>query len=182
MKKEIDKLGQFIKDNKDDFDSEFSPENSWRTIESKISKTNSGNNLIWMLAASIALLLSLGWLIYDRAQLTDKISKLETLSVNNKPYSEIEKFYQQDIYEKTTLVNQISSNTHVKVNTDLKSLNKKYEDLKTKIKEQGGHPQVVSAMIKNLQKQIEILEQQLTILRDLQEFTYNKNQGNEISI
>jgi cytoskeletal protein RodZ len=183
MKKETDKLEQFIKDKKSDFDSEFSPENSWSKIESKISKKkHRNNNSIWMMAASIALLLSLGWLIFDRAQLTDKIYELENLSVNNKPYSEIEKFYQQDIYEKTALVNQISSNTNIKVDTDLRSLNKKYEGLKTKVKEQGGHPQLVNAMIRNLQTQIKILEQQLTILQDLEEFTHNKNQENEISI
>uniref|UniRef100_UPI0025CBAA71 hypothetical protein n=1 Tax=Marivirga sp. TaxID=2018662 RepID=UPI0025CBAA71 len=144
MKRVTDKLEQFIKDNKNDFDSDFNPENSWDKIESKISKNKGSNKSVWMMAASIAILLSLGWLIYDRAQLTDKINELENLSVNNKPYSEIESFYQQSIEEKTLLVNTISTEKNIKVNTDLKSLNKKYEDLKAKVKEQGGHPQLVN--------------------------------------
>lgn len=183
MKKGTDKLEQFIKDNKNDFDSEFNPENSWSKIESKISKKKSHSNSVWMMAASIALLLALGWLIYDRAQLTDKINELESLSVNNKPYSEVESYYLQNIEEKTMLVNHISAEKNIEVNTDLKSLNKKYEELKAKVKEQGGHPQLVNAMIQNLQMQIEVLEQQLSILQDIQEYSQNdKNENNEISI
>jgi septal ring factor EnvC (AmiA/AmiB activator) len=183
MKKRTDKLEQFIKDNKNDFDSEFNPENSWSKIESKISKKKSKSNSVWMMAASIVLLLSLGWLIYDRSQLTDKINELEKLSVNNRPYSEIESYYQRNIEEKTMLVNHISAEKNIEVNTELKSLNKKYEELKAKVTEQGGHPQLVNALIQNLQTQIEILEQQLSILQDIQEYSQNdKNENNEISI
>ncbi|SMG37326.1 hypothetical protein SAMN05661096_02439 [Marivirga sericea] len=182
MKKETDKLEQFINSNQSEFDSEFKPENGWRKLETKISTKNRNSQSIWMMAASIAILLSLAWMLYDRAQLTDKIYELENLSVNNKPYTEIENFYQQDIYEKTVLVNQMSVKTNIKIDTDLKSLNKKYADLKTKVKEQGGHPKLINAMIQNLQTQINILEQQLRILQDLQEFTHTKNQENEISI
>lgn len=124
MNKTTDKLEQFIKDHKNDFDSDYNLENNWNQIESKISKNQRNNNSIWMIAASIVLLLSIGWLIYDRAQLTDKINELESLSVNNKPYSEIEKFYQQNIAEKTALVNHMSAEKNIEVNTDLKSLNK----------------------------------------------------------
>jgi hypothetical protein len=183
MKQEKDKLEQFIEDNRRDFDSEFNPENSWNKIESKISKAKPTRQPVWMVAASIVFLLSVAWLIYDRSQLTNKINELENLSVNNKPYSEIETFYQQSIHEKTALVNQISGDQNIEINTDLKSLNKKYEDLKAKVKEQGGHPQLVNAMIQNLQLQIEILEQQLSILQDLQEYSLNENQKeNAISI
>ncbi|ADR20888.1 hypothetical protein MATR_14860 [Marivirga tractuosa] len=183
MRKVTDKLEQFIKDNRNDFDSGFNPENSWSKIESKISTKKSNSRSIWMMAASIVLILSLAWLIYDRAQLTDKINELESLSVNNKPYSEIESYYQQNIEEKTILVNHISAEKNIEVNTDLKSLNKKYEELKAKVKKQGGHPQLVNAMIQNLQTQIEVLEQQLSILQDIQEYSQNdKNENNEISI
>lgn len=183
MKKETDKLEQFIKDNKNDFDSEFNPGNSWNKIESKIPRNKSSNNSLWMLAASIVLLLSMAWLVYDRAQLTDKINELESLSVNNKPYPEIESYYQQNIEAKTALINHISSEKNIEINTDLKFLNKKYEELKAKVKQQGGHPQLVNAMIQNLQTQIEILEQQLSILQDIQEYSQNeKQENNETSI
>lgn len=183
MKKDTDKLEQFIQDNRSDFQDNFDPANSWSQIESKISKQKRINSPVWMVAASIVLLLSLGWLMYDRAKLTDKIDELESLSVNEKPYSEIELYYQTSIAEKTALVNHISSEKNIKINTDLTSLNKKYEELKVKLKEQGGHPQIVSAMIQNLQTQIEILEQQLNILQDLKDYRQNENKGkNEISI
>ncbi|MGM0582067.1 MAG: hypothetical protein ACQETL_15395 [Bacteroidota bacterium] len=183
MKKETDRLEQFIKDNKNEFDSDFNPEKSWGKIESEISKKSPSYKNVWMVAASMILILSVAWLVYDRAQLTDKINELENLSVNDKPYSEVESFYQQNIEEKTLLVNQISKEKNININSDLKSLNKKYEELKAKVKEQGGHPQLVNAMIQNLQTQIEILEQQLSILQDLQEYSKNENQKkNEISI
>lgn len=184
MSKVTDKLEQFIKDNRNDFDSEFNPERNWSKIESKISNNKRANtHSVWMMAASIVLILSLGWLIYDRAQLTNKINELESLSVNNKPYSEIESYYKHNIEEKTRLVKHISTEKNIEVNTDLKSLNKKYEELKAKVKKQGGHPQLVNAMIQNLQMQIVILEQQLSILQDIQEYSQNdKNKNNEISI
>ena len=65
MKKEKDKLEQFIKDNRDNFDSEFNPEQSWDKIESKIPNPNQHKRSIWMVAASIVLLLSVTWLIYE---------------------------------------------------------------------------------------------------------------------
>lgn len=183
MKRVTDKLEQFIKDNKNEFDSDFNPEKSWGKIESEISDKSHNYKNVWMVAASMILILSVAWLVYDRAQLTDKINELENLSVNDKPYSEVESFYQQNIEEKTLLVNQISKEKNININSDLKSLNKKYEELKAKVKEQGGHPQLVNAMIQNLQTQIEILEQQLSILQDLQEYSKNENQKkNEISI
>lgn len=183
MEKETDKLEQFIKDHKEELDSEFNPEKSWDKIEHKISRSNRNNFSIWMAAASIMLLLSLGWLVYDRIQLTDQIHALENLSVNDKPYSEIESYYKQNITEKTALVSQLSKEKNININTDLKSLNKKYEDLKMQIKNQGPHPQLVNAMIQNLQTQIEILEQQLNILQDLQEYSQtDKQKNNEISI
>ncbi len=183
MKKGTDKLEQFIKDHKEELDSDFNPEKNWDKIENKISNSNRSNFSIWMVAASITLVLSLGWLVYDRIQLTDKINALENLSVNDKPYAEIESLYQQNITEKAALVSQISKEKKIDINSDLKSLNKKYEDLKMQIKKQGAHPQLVNAMIQNLQTQIEILEQQLNILQDLQEYSQNdKQKNNEISI
>lgn len=183
MKQEKNKLEQFIEDNKNNFDSEFISTDSWKKIESEISKPKRNRQPIWMVAASIILLLSVGWLAYDRAQLTTKINELENLSINNRPYSEIENFYQQSINEKTMLVNQISRNRNIDINSDLKTLNKKYEGLKVKAKEHGAPPQLVNAMIQNLQTQINILEQQLNILQDLQEYSQNdKNENNEISI
>lgn len=183
MKKGTDKLEQFIKDHKEELDSEFNPEKNWNKIEKKISRSKRNNFSIWMIAASIMLLLSLGWLVYDRIQLNDQIHALENLSVNNKPYSEIESYYKQNITEKTALVSQISKEKNININTDLKSLNKKYEDLKMQIENQGPHPQLVNAMIQNLQTQIEILEQQLNILQDLQEYSKNdKQKKHEISI
>jgi hypothetical protein len=183
MKKGTDKLEQYIKDHREELDSEFNPEKSWDKIEKNISNNKGNNFSIWMVAASVMLLLSLGWLVYDRIQLTDKIHTLENLSVKDKPYSEIESYYKQNISEKTALVSQLSEEKNIEINSDLKSLNKKYEDLKLKIKNQGAHPQLVNAMIQNLQTQIEILEQQLNILQDLQEYNQNdKQKNNEISI
>lgn len=183
MKREKDKLERFIRDHKSDFDSDYDLTNNWDKIESRISNSKPNYRNAWMVAASLLLILSVAWLVIDRAQLTDKISELESLSVNNKPYSEIESYYQQNIKEKTLLVNQISKKKNITINSDLKSLNKKYEELEAKVKEQGGHPQLVNAMIQNLQTQIEILEQQLSILQDIQEYSQNENQKkNEISI
>ena len=182
MKKETDKLEQFIKNHRNDFETEFNSGGAWSKIESQLPKKRSRKS-IWMRAAVFVGLLSIGWLIYERAHLTDKINEMENLTVSNKPYSEIESYYMQNIEEKTEIVNHLASEENIKVNTDLKSLNNKYKELKVQVKKQGGHPQLVNAMIQNLQMQIEILEQQLNILQDIQENSQNeKEKKNEISI
>ncbi|WKV11778.1 hypothetical protein [Marivirga harenae] len=183
MSKGKDKLEQFTKEHREELEIDFNLEVSWNHIEDRISQNKRSKFSIWMVAASIMLVLSVGWLIFDRIQLTNKINELENLSVNDKPYSEIEAFYKRNINEKALLVHQLTKKRNIRISSDLKSLNKKYEDLKLKIKKQGAHPQLVNAMIQNLQTQIEILEQQLNILQDLQEYSHNdKQESNEISI
>lgn len=184
MKKETDKLEQFIEDNKYDFDSDFNPERNWNKIESKISKKNRHQRKnMWLVAASVVLLLSVSWLTYEKTQLTNKINELESLTFNGKSFSDIESYYRQGINEKVIQLNQVSIDKNIKVNPELESINKKYEQLKLQVKNQGSHPQLINAMIQNLQIQIEILEQQLNVLQDLQEYNENENpQNNEKSI
>ncbi|WMN06992.1 hypothetical protein QYS48_27420 [Marivirga arenosa] len=180
MKK--DKLEQFINHNRNQFEADFDLDKNWDQLEAKINKKKD-RHPGWMVAASIAMLLVIGWLIYDRAILTDKINQLEQITYNNKPYAEIENYYQINITEKKAKINELSKQNNLSVKTDLAALNKKYKDLKSQVKNQGAHPQLVNAMIQNLQTQIEILEQKLNILQELQEYSKNeKQENNEISI
>lgn len=181
MKKHKDILEAYINKNKESFETSFDEEKVWNSIENKLSSKKE-KKFNWFAAATILLALALGWLVYDRAVLTDKVYELESLMVNNRPFSEIEQFYQQHISEKSNLVNDMIEHKDLAVNSRIAELQNIYNDLKKQIKEQGPHPQLVNALVKNLQMQIEILEQQIYILQDLDNLNNQKNRNHETSI
>lgn len=181
MKKDKDLLEAYINRNKEAFESSFDDEQVWNAIEQRLSLKKE-RKFNWFAAATVLLALALGWLVYDRAALNDKVYELESLMVNNRPFSEVEQFYQQHISEKSHLINEMAGQKDLSVNSRLPELQTIYNDLKQQIKEQGPHPQLVNALVKNLQMQIEILEQQIYILQDLDHFKNQKERNHETSI
>ncbi|MBK6266332.1 hypothetical protein JKA74_14900 [Marivirga sp. S37H4] len=176
MKTDRDKLEDFIGKNRNAFEEDFNHEVSWDAIERKI-KPKKKNSFNWLAAASIVLLLAVGWLIMDRYELNQKVDQLERLTVNGRSYEEIEKYYTYTIANKSQLVKEKSDQIDYPIHEDLNELQKNYESLKQQLKQGVPHQKIIDAMIWNLRTQIEILNEQLEILEEVQQ--HSNTQKNE---
>lgn len=182
MKTERDKLEDFIGKNRSAFDEEFESSKSWEAIERRINfpteVRKSIRNINWYAAASIALLLTVGWLVIDRIALNDRVNQLESLTVDGRSYKEIESYYTQTINTKSELVKEKASQIDYPIEQDLDELQKNYEALKLQLKEGVAHQKIIDAMIFNLRTQIEVLNAQLEILEEVKNYTQKQNEQN----
>lgn len=182
MKKNKDKLENFISNNKSSFEEDFDNKISWKAIESGI-KPSKSIKFNWLAAASILLFLAVGWLITERYYLSQRVNELENLTVSGRNYEEIERYYTQTVNQKKELIRDMSSGQESPINDDLIALQKNYGDLKTQLKEGIPHQKIVDAMIWNLRAQVEILENHLEILEEVKEYSAQQNnRKNEKSI
>lgn len=182
MKTERDKLDNFIGENRSAFEEEFESSKSWKAIEKKINPHNNEKkfirNINWYAAASIVLLLTVGWLVIDRIALNDKVNQLESLTVDGRSYSEIESYYTQTINTKSQMVKEKASQIDYPIEQDLDKLHENYTALKLQLKEGVAHQKIVDAMILNLRTQIEVLNAQLEILEEVKNYTETQNEQN----
>lgn len=182
MEKEEDKLENFIPSNRTSFEEDFDEKLSWKTIEKGI-KPAKKSKFNWFAAASIILLLAVGWLATERFYLNERVNELENLTVSGRSYQEIENFYTQTVNQKTELIREMSSGHQSPIDSDLKALQENYNDLKKQLKEGIPHQKIIDAMIWNLRAQVEILENHLEILEEVKEYSSQQtNNKNEKSI
>ena len=126
-----DKLKNFIKVNKPEFEQDLNEDELWIAIESKIKKKSLSPRINWFAAASVLLLLAVGWLSYDRLIMVDKIAQLENIQVEGNSLQQIESYYSQTISNKSKQLKERSENRK----NFFTNLKKKFEH-KSEIKEQ----------------------------------------------
>ena len=169
------------------FDQDFDENEVWEKIESRISakrsRTNTPKTNYWLVAATFTLLLTVGWLAYDRANLTDQIIAMEEVKVEGNSYQQIESYYIQTIRQKRDELNSSAAAIEYPISADLDTLKIQYDALKEQVKEQGVNEKVVNAMILNLRTQIDLLNVQLSIIESLNEYmNAEKNKENDTQI
>lgn len=179
----MDKLKNFIDENRQEFEEFKAPEELWAGIsqrlkeekhfpiltEEKQSKKNKQVNktvkmysfsrpMLIRVAASVLILLVAGitWVSY-------KIDALE----DNPPLSKTEAYYEQIFHTKLTELKQYENDDLFDRNllVDIQELEEIYNDLKNDLKEDANNEQVVEAMIRNYRVRIELLEKMLNEIK-----------------
>jgi hypothetical protein len=173
-----DRFEEFVNQNKPQFDESFNADKGWQGINDKINQPTKTRSFNWFAAASIVLLLAVGWLVIDRISLNQKVTALEQVAVEGRSYSEIENYYTQQISLKSAEVKKKGDNIDYPLAKDVKTLQAKYETLKVKLKEKGPNEQIINAMILNLRTQIELLNEQLSIIEDINNYMNTENNKN----
>ena len=93
-------------------------------------------------------------------------------------FEQAEAFYAKLIEEKKSQIeSMVSDELKDEFNGDMEHLDRVYEDLKTSFSETAEDQKLVDAMISNLQMRIEILNEQMKILKKLNE---TKNENDEL--
>lgn len=157
-----DKLEEFVRRNRDAFDDKAPTSNAWRAIESALvfSKERSLWNAVglWRAAAVIFMALSV-YLIYQDSHSPNQQTAL-------KEFTDVERFYIQQISEKTELIEEFRQAEGLNGFTnDFRQLEAMYQVLREEMKNRPGQ-KVKDALVLNLLVRIDLLNQQLQKLEN----------------
>jgi len=192
-----DKLHRFVRDNREAFEAHEPSEGFWERLEAKLpeptptatvqesEKTaivhedfqNNGSfvpsqfkilrNFNWRIAASIALIVSLGWVGY-RVNRNYGITESPEVAFTNPSFAKQVSQYTQLIDNKRAELHTLTENNpelSKEFATELQQLEQTYQNLKADLPQNPNQEALIQAMIQNLQWQIDLLNQQLDIIQ-----------------
>ena len=190
-------LEQFMRENRDQFDTDEPGEQVWEKLEKELTAKNQNGQqqpskgrkamvftiLRWSAAAAILILAGIGIysLLGNRKTTGDDIAKQQATSdtpaVNDPMLKAINPAYAREVYQFTQLIElkqtelkqMEKENPHLykKFVTDINKLDSSYNALKRELPENPNREQLLEAMIENLRLQTEILNQQLSIINQI---------------
>jgi hypothetical protein len=171
-----DQLEKFMLAHRDAFevDAEVDADTRWQKIESRIYTGRSKDfSLYWKMAA-VLFLLSTAFLLVDRFQTEQKLP----ISSRHEEFVRAEAFYTQLIEEKRVEIASFKTETlSGEFVQEIEQLDHLYTDLKETFNSNVNDDKIIDAMINNLQLRIEILNQQLNILKTLNKVENEKLQS-----
>jgi len=154
-----DRLDDFIRDNRSAFDDKEPSEKVWKGIEANVSfKNKNGRSSInlWK-AAAIIFMVTSGYLLY----LVNKHVPQKQGVVAMNEFADVEKFYFEQISEKTALIDDFKKSDGLNGFThDFKQLEAMYNVLKEEMRKNPSR-QVKDALVLNLLVRIDLLNQEL---------------------
>jgi len=199
-------LEQFIRDNRDQFDTDEPGEQIWKKLEEQLTDKSQANQkklskhrkvilftiIRWSAAASILILAGIG--IYSLLKpiqpkgLVRNPDTQDTPALNDPMLKEINPGYAREVYQFTKLIeskqNELKEiekenpNLYKKFVTDINKLDSSYLALKKELPENPNREQLLEAMIENLRLQTEILNQQLSIINQIKASKSNNHESN----
>lgn len=197
MKKSPDKkdrLERFVRDNREDFDT-LEPDNAlWERIAGNLGDTgptipaNPATDpkpgrwgkayFDWRIAAGLLLALGASYLFYLNKEYG--VSRDPQVVLTAPTYAREFSQYNLAIEEKRAELIRLTTDNpelYKEFSTDLDRLEKSYVNLRSELPQAPNQEALIQAMIQNLQWQIDLLNQQLTILQRIKK----ANQPNEKS-
>jgi hypothetical protein len=180
----MDNLEKFIKQNRSQFDDEL-PQDLWAKLAENLAAPQKTNTIklvpmrrLWQMAAGFAALLVFG-LGLQFVFLQKKFTQQQGVEQIVPELGEAEKFYLAQIQFAKLSIQQ-SDMKAAGIDKDLKeieNLGNSYNELKKEYYKSGNKEAIVSALIQNLQLQVEVLDKKLQAIRQVQ-----KAQKGEIEI
>jgi len=165
------KLEDFIKEHRREFDTDVPSAKLWEKIEGQLTKKKQKgiiNIRLWMsIAAAIIVLLSVT-LIYV---LPGREKEMNTAGINR--YEKKQLRFAGLIEEKRDSLQifaKANPELYNKFNADLENLEQAYDKLKKELPGSPNRQLVVKAMMKNLEIQLQVVSQQLSIINEVDQY------------
>lgn len=183
MSKQLEK---FIRENKPAFDQHEPPANLWAAIETQLDeqKRASGKermiklSLVLKIAAIFIVVLCAGIIFWqhgqgqpaDVATISPELNKqqLHYTSLIESKQAELKRIEKEDPH----LYNEFSE--------EISRMEQNYQSLKSDLPTSPNQEETVKAMIRNLQTQIEVLNQQLIIIKQINQLKEEKDETQSI--
>lgn len=171
----MNRLEDFIKEHKEEFDTEIPSDRIWLSIEAKLQKKQ--KKLVWkpyLAAASVMFFISFTWIIANH--------KLNANSDYAKSEIPLEVKEAQVQFSSLIEIKRNELNQYRKSNPDLVSefehqlveLQKNYALLLPQLKDENKKDIILQAVIENLQMQVDVLNQQIEIINQLKQQNTNE--------
>jgi hypothetical protein len=201
-------LEQFIKDNRDQFDTTEPGEQIWKKLEEQLTDKKQHNTkqkstgqktivltiLRWSAAAAILILAGVGIfsLLNNHTRkdpdVAQQPSSPDTPAVNDPLLKAINPTYAREVHQFTQLIElkqhelkeleKENPNLYKKFVSDINKLDSSYNALKKELPENPNREQLLEAMIENLRLQTEVLNQQLSIINQIKASKSNTHDSN----
>ena len=167
-----DRLEKFIKDHREELDIKIPRNDLWKEVEKELKddseiKSISRSAYMWR-AAAVILLVITSWLAYERINQIDSTESRDIVSLSPQ-LAEAEAFYISLINDKREEIKVLGQRFDLGADfiNEIDQLDSMYAVLK-KDMQYGNQENLVDAMILNLQLRIEILNQQLSIIKSIE--------------
>jgi len=179
-----DKLKQRVEDSRqewDQFDTDL--EGLWGNIKTQLDKQEKKigvfNSKLWMkIAASVTLLLTIGWITASYMNSNNNTQELYALHDISPELAETEYYYANQISEKLELIQTSNAGVDHLVKDNLSLLDSAYLELQQDFKDNADSEEVIDAMIENYRIKLQVLEKILNEIRTKEQ----KEDSNEIII
>lgn len=201
-------LEQFMRDNRDQFDTDEPGDQVWKKLEEQLKEKNQAGKkqmtkdrqimlikiLRWSAAAAILILAGIGIfsLLNNRPgkgnDLVKHPTENNTPGANDPILKKINPGYAREVAQFTQLIelkqNELKEiekenpNLYKKFVADINKLDSSYKALKKELPENPNREQLLEAMIENLRLQTEILNQQLSIINQIKASKSNNHDSN----
>jgi hypothetical protein len=200
-------LEQFIRDNRDQFDTDEPGEQIWKKLEEQLTDKTKPNQkhpsknrqpilfkmVRWSAAAAILILAGVGiYSLLNKRPANDPglvhHPSSDTPGINDPILKEINPGYAREVNHFTKLIelkqNELKEiekenpNLYKKFVADINKLDSSYNALQKELPENPNREQLLEAMIENLRLQTEILNQQLSIINQIKASKSNNHESN----
>ena len=167
------KLEGFVKDNKKEFEVKGPSNQLWAKIEAELDKKQQPKKSIklyqWVSIAAM-LIISIG--IYFTYNYKQANNTIEIAQVSPEFSQKEVRFVNQIEEKRDSLAIFASGNPELyqQFTADLKNLDAEYEKLKLELQKTANQLFVVKAMVKNREMQLQILQQQLMIITQVNQY------------
>ena len=190
-----DKLERFVRDNRSGFDTEEPDARLWRKIESGLSLHDSPAPLNnkrwkrqitydWRVAAAVLLLILAGILVYVNGEYG--LSRDPQMALQIPAYAKEVNQYTQIINEKRIRIQKLASQKpelYSDFALELDRLEKAYVGLRSELPQSPDPEILLHAMVRNLQWQVDLLNQQIIIIEKIQKVNgKEESDSNRITI
>jgi hypothetical protein len=165
------KLEIFIKDNRKSFDTEYPSEALWGKIDAELDRNPARNSNTWKMWIGIAASLTviLGLFYYADRGDTAVLSAADI----NPEYARKQMKFASLIEQKTDSLEVLARRNpelYDQFSADLQKIKRDYKQLKSELPQSANQKLVVKAMERNLELQLQVVSQQLTIINQVNQY------------
>ncbi len=148
-----DNFKKYIENQSESFEHSFDVNSGWEDFQKR--NPTKKKRPIMMIAASIALLISVGVVFFlNRSEQPQELSE----------WQEVQLFYQSQIQDMTKLVSDMTDDEQILY--DLEEMDKAFAELKADLKDDAANEEVIEAMMNHYRLKLRILEQMLEEIRE----------------
>lgn len=199
-------LEQFIRDNREQFDGDEPRPQVWSALEKQLAPPEKKGKVLamkflrWGVAAAVLVLAGIGvfYLLINKPPATsgpvvqNKGANDTPVVMEDKMLEEIDPTVAKEVYHFTQLIElkqtelkQLGKDNpelYKQFITDINKLDSSYLSLKSELPANPNHEQLLEAMIQNLRLQTDLLNQQLSIIKQIKQSKSKTNEKNSTSI